>query len=249
MIFYITINELRKLFLSPLAWTLLAVMQGLLAWIFLILVNDFREAQSGLAVLESAPGVTDLVAAPLLRVSAWGLLIVTPLLTMNLFSEERRTRTLDLLLSAPVSVSLIVLGKYLAVMTFLLGITLLTLTMPLVLSMGAALDFGKLLAGWLGLILLASSFTAMGLYISMLTTQPLVAAVVTLGLLLLLSMIDIQSSSGKAGSLLSYLSLLGHYDALLRGLFNSADIVYYLLLDLTFLSLAIRRLDDERLRD
>lgn len=249
MILSIIINELRRLFLSPLAWVLLAVMQGLLAWVFLILVNDFREAQSGLAILENAPGVTDLIAAPLLRVSAWGLLVLTPLLTMNLFSEERRSRTLDLLLSAPISVSLIVLGKYLAVMIFLLGVTVLVLAMPLALTMGTTLDFGKLLAGWLGLILLASSFTAMGLYISMLTTQPLVAAVVTLSLSLFLSIIDIQGSSGKVGSLFNYLSLLSHYDALQRGLFNSTDVVYYLLLSLAFLCLAIRRLDDERLRN
>ena len=154
MIFTIAARELRSLFLSPLAWTLLAVAQGLLAWIFLILMNDFRELQGRLVGLDNAPGVTDLVAAPLLRVAAWVLLLLTPLLTMRLFSEERRSRTLDLLLAAPVGASAIVLGKYLGVLTFLLSGVALVALMPLSLAAGATLDFGKLLAGLLGLSLL-----------------------------------------------------------------------------------------------
>ncbi|MCB0074408.1 MAG: ABC transporter permease subunit, partial [Caldilineaceae bacterium] len=119
MIFAITARELRGFFLSPLAWTLLAVVQGLLAWIFLVLVDDFRDLQGRLAALDNAPGVTDLVAAPLFRVAAWMLLLLVPLLTMRLLSEERRTGTLDLLLSAPVGSAAIVLGKYLGAMLFL----------------------------------------------------------------------------------------------------------------------------------
>lgn len=112
MIGVIATHELRRLFLSPLAWTLLAVNEALLAWVFIILVNDFQNTRGRLAALEHAPGVTDLVVAPLFRVAAWGLLLLTPLLTMRLFSEEQRTGTLDLLLSAPVSATQIVLGKY-----------------------------------------------------------------------------------------------------------------------------------------
>ena len=103
MIGVIAAREWRGLFLSPLAWTLLAVTQTLLAWIFIILVNDFQNMQGQLAGLEHAPGVTDLVIAPLFRVAAWALLLPTPLLTMRLFSEERRTGTLDLLLSSEAS--------------------------------------------------------------------------------------------------------------------------------------------------
>ncbi|HRD67826.1 MAG TPA: ABC transporter permease subunit [Candidatus Competibacter sp.] len=250
MIFVIAARELRSLFLSPLAWTLLAVVQGLLAWIFLLLIDDFRNLQGRLIGLENAPGVTDLIAAPLFRVAAWCLLILTPLLTMRLFSEERRTRTFDLLLSAPIETSAIVLGKYLGILVFLLGTTILVALMPLSLAAGTSLDFGKLLAGLLGLDLLVASFAAVGLYMSTLTAQPAVAAVSTLGLLLFLCFTDFASIGREtADNLLGYLSPLRHYDALLSGLFDSADAAYYLLFSAAFLGLTIRRLDDGRLRD
>ena len=249
MIFAITARELRGFFLSPLAWTLLAVVQGLLAWIFLVLVDDFRDLQGRLAALDNAPGVTDLVAAPLFRVAAWMLLLLVPLLTMRLLSEERRTGTLDLLLSAPVGSVAIVLGKYLGAMLFLSSMIALIALMPLALAIGAPLDFGKLLAGLLGLILLAGSFTAAGLYLSVLTTQPILAAVASFGLLLLLWIVDAAGTGHKtADNLFAYLSLPRHYDALLLGLFNSADVIYYLLFIAAFLGLTIRRLDDMRLR-
>lgn len=245
MILTIAARELRGLFLSPLAWTLLAATQGLLAWIFVLLVQDFRELQGRLAGLENAPGVTDLIAAPLFRVAAWGLLLLTPLLTMRLFSEERRARTLDLLLSAPVGTATIVFGKHLGVVLFLWIVVGLAALMPLTLAAGATLDFGKLIAGILGLGLLAASFAAAGLYLSTLTAQPAAAAAATFGLLLGLWIADMQETPGK---LLGYLSPLRHYNALLLGLFDSADVAYYLLFGAVFLGLAIRRLDDLRLR-
>ncbi len=249
MIGVIAAREWRGLFLSPLAWTLLAVTQALLAWIFIILINDFQNLQGRLAGLEHAPGVTDLVVAPLFRVAAWALLLLTPLLTMRLLSEERRTGTLDLLLSAPVSATQIVLGKYLGVLIFLLGVVALTALMPLALMTGAALDGGKLLAGLLGLSLLAASFAAAGLYLSSLTAQPLIAATATFGLLLAFWIVDaVGAGQGIASQFFGYLSLPRHHDALLLGLVRSEDVAYYLLFSAAFLGLTIRRLDNLRLR-
>ncbi|MFO1372771.1 MAG: ABC transporter permease subunit [Candidatus Competibacteraceae bacterium] len=250
MIITIAAHELRGLFLSPLAWTVLAVMQEGLAWVFVILVDDYQSLQGRLVGLEGAPGVTDLVAAPLFRVAAWVLLLLTPLLTMRLFSEERRTHTLDLLLSAPVAIYEIALGKYLGILAFLLSVVALIALMPLSLAMGVTLDFGKLLAGLLGLGLLVASFAAAGLYLSTLTAQPVVAATAAFGLLLLLWLVDTAGAGhAVASQVFRYLSLLRHYDALLLGLFNSADIAYYLLFGGAFLGLAMRRLDNTRLQD
>lgn len=249
MIGVIAAREWRALFLSPLAWSLLAVTQAVLAWIFIILVNDFQQMEGQLSGLDPAPGVTDLVLVPLFRVTAWALLLLTPLLTMRLFSEEQRTGTLDLLLSAPVGLHQIVLGKYLGVLGFLLSVIALTALMPLALLAGTALDPGKLSAGLFGLGLFAASFAAAGLYFSSLTAQPLTAAAATFGVLLAFWLVDAAGGGqGAAGPWPAYLSLARHYDALQLGLVRSEDLAYYLLFSAAFVGLTMRRLDNLRLR-
>jgi len=248
MILTIAGREWRGLFYSPLAWTLLAVMQALLAWVFLSLLQEFLTLQGRLAGLEAAPGVTDLVAAPLLKVAGWLLLILTPLLTMQAISGEQRRHTLDLLLAAPVAGYEIVLGKFLGLLGFLLIVIGLCSLMPLALLAGTALDLGKLAAGLLGLILLAASCLAAGLYFSAASSQPVAAGVATFGLLLLLWIIDAAAGPAtETAALLGWLSLARHFETLLQGLVNSADLAYYLLFIVSFLTLTVRRLENRRL--
>lgn len=249
MVFTIAARELRSLFLSPLAWSILAVVQFIMAYLFLVQIEYFMQIQPRLAGMEGAPGVTDLIAAPLFGNAAVILLLVAPLLTMRLVSEERRSRTLSLLLSAPVSMTEIILGKYLGILAFMLILLALITAMPLSLIAGGTLDFGKLGGGALGLGLLLAAFAAAGLFMSTLTAQPTVAAVSTFGLLLLLWILDWAGKAGTQSSeLFAYLSLLRHYESLLKGVFNSADVAYYLLFIATFLGLSIRRLDADRLQ-
>ena len=247
MIATLAAHELRRLFLSPLAWVILAVVQFILAWMFLAQLDLYLEAQAQLATLENPPGITELLATPLFSSTTLLLLLVIPLLSMRLVSEERRARTLPLLLSAPVSVSEIILGKYLGLLGFLALMLLLIVLMPLSLLGAGRLDFGLLAANLLGLALLVAAFAAASLYISTLTSQPTVAAVGSFGLLLLLWIIE-WSGQGGGDSVLAWLSLQRHYEALLQGLFDSADVAYYLLFIATFIILAIRRLDAERLQ-
>jgi ABC-2 type transport system permease protein len=251
MIGAVAARELRSLFLSPLAWSVLAVVQLILGYVFLVQLELFLQWQPRLAGMEGAPGITEVIVAPLLRTAAIVLLLVVPLLTMRLVSEERRGRTLALLMSSPVSMTQIVLGKYLGVMGFLAVMLALVALMPLSLTLGGRLDWGLLAAGLLGLALVVASFAAAGLFLSTLTEQPTVAAVGTFGLLLLLWILDWASGTGgeATGEVLAYLSLLTHYDALLKGVFDTQDIVYYLLFCLTFLVLAIRRLDADRVQE
>ncbi len=248
MVFTIAARELRSLFLSPLAWAILAVVSGICAWFFLAYLDFFLQMQPRLVALPGGPGAADMVIAPLFSTAATVLLLVMPLLTMRLISEERRAQTLPLLLSAPVSMSEIVLGKFLGVLGFVLVLLLIIAAMPLSLLAGGGIDLGLWVAGVLGLLLLLASFCSIGLYLSTLTAQPVVAAVSTFGLLLLLWMLDLAGGSGNGGDLLGYLSLMSHFQSLLRGIFSSAGIAYYLLLTGTFLVLSIRRLDADRLQ-
>lgn len=248
MILTIAIRELKNLFLSPLAWAIMAVLQFILAYLFLTQVDTYMLLEARLAGVEGAPGVTDIVAAPLLQTTGFLLMLIAPAITMRVFSDEKRNRTLTLLLSAPVSMSDIVLGKFLGVMLFFLILLAMVAAMPLSLYAGTALDGGKLLAGLLGLALLLASFAAVGVFMSSLTEQPVVAAISTFGLLLLLWIIDWSGNTqGQAAEVLGYLSLKSHLQSFLKGLFSSVDLVYYLLLIATFLMLAIRRLDQQRL--
>jgi ABC-2 type transport system permease protein len=249
MIFTIAGRELRSLFLSPLAWAILGVVQFIYAYLFLSQVETFMALQSRLATLDGAPGVVDIVVAPLFANAAVLLLLITPLITMRVLSEERRNRTLSLLFSAPISMTEIIIGKYLGVLSFILILVGMLALMPLSLLVGTDLDLGKLAAGLLGLTLVVSAFTAIGIFMSSLTEQPTVAAITTFGLLLLLWIIDWAGNSGApASGLLAYLSVLHHYESLLKGLFSSVDVIYYLLITILFLGFSIRRLDADRLQ-
>ena len=249
MIGHIAARELRSLFLSPLAWSILAVVQFILAWLFLGQLDVYIAFQSRIAMMENPPGATEVIVAPLFSSATIILLLVIPLLTMRLVSEERRSRTLPLLFSAPVSMSEIVLGKYLGLLGFLAIMLGLITLMPLSLLSIGTLDFGLLASNLLGLMLMLGAFAAAGLFMSTLTAQPTVAAISTFGLLLLLWIIELTGKNGaEAGNVLAHLSLQRHYEALLRGLFNSSDILYYLLFIAAFLVLGIRRLDADRLQ-
>jgi ABC-2 type transport system permease protein len=120
--------------------------------------------------------------------------------------------------------------------------------MPLSLLVGTDVDMGKLAAGMLGLTLVVAAFAAIGLYMSSLTEQPTVAAVTTFGLLLLLWIIDWAGNTNGDSNTLAQLSMLRHYEPLLKGLFNSADVAYYLLVVALFIGFTIRRMDATRLQ-
>jgi len=249
MILTIAKREFRSMFLSPLAWVILAVVQVILAWSFFSSVDVFFNIQSDLTTIKNAPGVTDLVVSPLFEVASIVLLMIMPLLTMRLISEEKRNKTMSLLLSAPVSITEIVLGKYLGLLFFIVTLLFMITLMPLSLSMGTELDFIKIFSGALGLFLTLAAFGAAGLYMSSLTDNPMIAAISTFGLLLLLWMINVNSASisGDA-SVLGYLSLQTHFTALLRGILNTRDIAYFILFIFGFIVLTIRQLETQRLQ-
>ncbi len=248
MSFTIAWREFRNLFLSPLAWAILAVLQLVLAYLFLSQLDTYMAWQARLAGIEGAPGVTDIVVAPLFQTAGFLLMLIAPAITMRSISEEQRNRTLTLLMSAPVSVADIVIGKFLGTALFFLVLLAMLAAMPLSLYAGTSLDTGKLLAGLLGLGLLACAFAAIGLFMSSLTEQPVVAAISTLGLLMLLWIIDWNGDAGgeKVSGLFHYLSLKTHLTSFRKGVFSTRDLVSYLLLTGLFVVLGISRRDQKR---
>jgi ABC-2 type transport system permease protein len=250
MILIIAKAELRRMFYSPLAWVTLAVVLFILGLLFLILVDNYLTTiQAQLVGIPGAPGVTDIVLAPVMLWAGVIMLTVSPLQTMRAFSEERQQGSLTLLTSAPLSTTELVLGKYLALLVFILVLLGLLALIPLSLTGATQLDWGKIMASLLGLFLLLASFSAAGLYISSQTKTPLIAAMSSFGLLMFLVVLYMSGSAeSTASDLFIYLSHFGHLLSFLQGLFDSSDLIYYLLFSAAFLILTIRQLDNERLQ-
>jgi ABC-2 type transport system permease protein len=244
MIRLIAMRELRSLFSMPSTWFVLAVLQFIFAWFFLARLEAFLEIQPQLAQLANPPGVTITVAAPLFYTAALLLMMLVPMFTMRLIAEERRNQTLTLLLAAPLSGRHIVLGKFAGLLSFLL---IMIVSLPLMaysLALGTHLDGGLLLANCIGLILLTACYVALGLYISSLTTQPVIAAIGALAVLVGLWLADIGAPAAE--SPWHQFSPLYHFQNFNAGLLDSSDAAYFVLFTAVFLLLTMKRLHNNR---
>jgi ABC-2 type transport system permease protein len=245
MIFTLAAKELRSLFASPLAWIVLALLQLILAWVFLLRLDSFLELQPRLAQLPNAPGASEIVTAPLFSAAAVILMMATPILGMRLIAEERRNRTMPLLMSAPISMTQIVLGKFLGLCAFLVLPVGMVSMMGGALAAGGEIDLGLLACNALGLALLLATFAAAALFASSLTSQPIVAAVLGLGILLA-SWLASLANPESAGAV-QLLSVTRRFESFNAGLVDSADLAWHAIAIVLFLLLTIRRLDRDRL--
>ncbi len=168
-------------------------------------------------------------------------LMIVPLFTMRLVAEEARNQTLTLLISAPVSSSTIVLGKFFGLMAFLFCAILLVLFMSLTLLAGGRLDFGLLFSNFLGLLLASACFSSLGLYMSCLTKHPFLAGIGGIGALL--GLWAVSFGTGRAGNIFHLVSPAAHFENFNQGLVSTGDIAYFLLFTFLFLTLSIWRLE------
>jgi ABC-2 type transport system permease protein len=245
MILTLAAKELRSLFSSPLAWIVLALLQLILAWVFLMRLDSFLELQPRLAQLANAPGASEVVTAPLFSAAAVILMMAAPLFGMRLIAEERRNRTMPLLMSAPISMTQIVLGKFVGLCVFLMLPVAMVSAMGYALRAGGEIDLGLLACNALGLALLLATFAAVVLFASSLTSQPIIAAVLGLGLLLASWLVSLANPD-SAGTL-QLLSVTRRFESFNAGLVDSADLAWHALAIVLFLLLTIRRLDRDRL--
>lgn len=245
MILTIARKEFRTLFATPSTWLFLGALQFIFAWFFLARLDAFLQMQAQLAQLANAPGATQAVAAPLFGTIALIMMMLVPVFTMRLIAEERRNRTLSLLMTAPVSSTQIVLGKFFGLLLFLLLAIAGSVLMVLSLGAGTQLDKGLLFANALGLLLLAASYAALGLYISSLTVQPVVAAIGAMAALFGLWLVEISATD--ANTVWRALAPTSHFQSFNSGLLNSSDLAFFLLFSSAFLLLAMRRIHNNRI--
>jgi len=255
VIFTIAAKDLKSLFASPVAWVVLILVQLIAGYGFLRRFDDFLNLQPQLLQLSSPPGFTELVAAPTFSTLAAIMLFAVPVLAMRMIAEERRNQTMVLLTSAPVSMSDIVLGKFGALMIMLVLILALIALMPLSLAAATRLDYRLIGSILLGLTLLAAAFSAVSLYVSSLTTHPIVAALGAFGALLGMVLIGEQVADNLQTRGLSVLAALAqvfspvkNLEPLGKGVIDTYAIACLLLLTALFLALTVRQLDARRLR-
>ncbi len=212
-------KELYTYFVSPIAYFVCFVFTAILGFLFSILLisTSGQQAGTGTQVMGILFGNMAII-----------LLFFTPVLTMKLFAEERKSGTIELLLTSPITDGQVVLGKFLASWTLLLIMLALTLFFPLLVQRFGTLDGGTLLTGYFGVILIGSSFLALGLLMSSMCKNQLVAALTSFGILITLWVIgSLSSQYGAIGEFLSYLSLLEHYDDFARGVILLKDVIYH----------------------
>lgn len=231
--------ELRRMFHSPATWLILAISQLVMALTFYNLLSAYLSQPA----LFEGRGLTEVVVSGYYQAIALLIVLLTPLLTMRLFSEEFRYGTIRLLLSSPVSLTRLVLGKYLAIVLFMGCLLLLASLVPASLAVGTELDYGHFAAGVTGIMLLICSLTAIGLFVSTLFRYPGVAAVTTFAVLFLFWTVHTAANGQGTYELFNYLSMSRHFNRFNQGVFSTEDFSYFIIITVLFISLGIWRLD------
>jgi ABC-2 type transport system permease protein len=225
-------RELYSYFSSPIAYIVLAMFAVLFGFFFYSAVAIFVQFSAQAAMQPGAPpmNVNQFIVQPTLGNFGIILLLLTPLITMRLFAEEKRSGTIELLLTSPVHDYEIILGKWLGAMLLyacMLAVSLLNLSILFIVSTP---DWRAMLVGYLGLLLMGGAFLAMGAFISTLTRNQIVAGAVTFCLFLLLWVLDWAGSYNTSiiGRICSYLAIAPHFEQFSKGVIELKDAVYYL---------------------
>jgi ABC-2 type transport system permease protein len=245
-------KELRLYFTSPVAYVLLTVFLLIAGWFFYTIFAFFTRASMQAAMnpqMGRELNVTESVLRPLFSNISVILLLMMPLVTMRLFAEERRSGTIELLLSYPVRDGAVLVGKYLGALTLYALMLAGTLLYPaLLLVFRAQPEWGSLATGYLGLLLMGAMFLAVGVFASSLTENQIVAALVTWGILLMFWVIGWPAEfvGGWLGTVLTHLSVLEHNDTFAKGVLDTKDIIYFVDFTALALFLTLRSLEARR---
>jgi ABC-2 type transport system permease protein len=224
-------KELRSYFVSPVAYLLLVMFSVIIGFFFWnslgAVVYYSLQAQ-----LEGEPfpmNINEQIVRPFLNnIDVIGLFFI-PMITMRLFAEEKRSGTIELLVTSPIRDSEMIIGKWLAALT-LYGFMLLTtlLDVAFLFKYGTP-DWKPLAIGYLGLLLQTGSLLAIGTFISTLTRNQIVAGAATFGVCLLLWILGWVSQYETSGwaQVMSYMSITNHYDSLAKGVIDTKDVIFY----------------------
>jgi ABC-2 type transport system permease protein len=244
-------KELRSYFSSPVAWLMMGFFAFLFGFFFFTYLQFFvsRSMQSQFG----GGGAVNLnmeMIRPLLSNTSVLVLFLLPMVTMRSYSEEKRSGTIELLLTSPLTDLEIILGKFLGAVGMYLGLLAVTTVFVAFLFIYGDPEFMPLLSGYLGLLLLGSCFIALGLFVSSTTKNQMLAGGITFVIALLFWIVDWMSDSAGAttGAILRYLSITQHFDDFGRGVIDTKHLIYYLSFITFGLFLTLKSVDTERWR-
>ncbi len=244
-------KEMRLYFTSPIAWVVgtgfLVIMGVFFNSIFKFFALASMQSMMNPAMARDL-NVTDSVMRPLFSNVSVILLFVIPLVTMRLFAEERRSGTIELLLTYPVRDGAVLIGKYLAALGLYALMLACTLLYPGIVVYFARLEWGPLVTGYVGLLLMGGTFLAVGLFASSLTENQIVASITSFGILLVLWIIGWSADSlgGQWGKVLQHLSIIEHNENFAKGVLDTKDLLYYVNFIALALFLTLRSLEARR---
>ena len=244
-------KELRLYFTTPVAYGVVFCFL-LIAGYFFYSIFAFYTMASMQAAMNPQMGrdlnVTDSVMRPLFSNVSVILLLLMPLVTMRSFAEERRSGTIELLLTYPVRDGAVLLGKYLAALVLYACMLVLTLVYPGIVVYFARLEWGPLLTAYVGLLLMGATFIAVGICISSFFENQIMAGTVTFVVLLMFWVIgwSAESAGGVWKTVLSELSIIEHFDTFAKGILDTKDVIYYLAFTSLALFIGLKSLEGRR---
>ncbi|MBM2825321.1 MAG: hypothetical protein HW402_985 [Dehalococcoidales bacterium] len=228
----IALKEFKSYLSSPMAYIVTGIFLVLTGFFFSMSPSTYSETS-----LES-----------FLQAGEFLLLLLASVLTMRLLAEERKIGTIELLMTAPVRESEVIIGKFLGSLGTLVAMLALTLYYPILLMLFGDPDLGPIGTGYLGLFLFGATSLAVGIFASSLTSNQIVSAVVAGGILFALFFLGAAADflPKALGQVIGYLSIAYYFPDFTRGIIDTRGIIYYLSMTALFLFLAIRSLENSR---
>jgi len=247
-------KELKIFFSQPVAYALMVIFMAISGYFFAAIAGSY--AEYSLRSMNSYQrsmmdiNVIDGVFRPFYFNMAFVLLLLTPLLTMRMFAEEKREGTSELLFTLPVNDLSLFGAKFLSVLTVFMIMAAGSLSSFIIFRTAAGFELLPVLSGAFGLLLLASAFISVGMFVSSLTENQIVAAAVSFTVLLFFWIIDWLSGTlgPAAGKVLSSLSVIRHFDGFSKGVIDTGDIAYYAVFIFIFCFLTLRSLESKKWR-
>jgi len=248
----IATKEFRSYFASPIAYILIGLFSLLFGWFFYVFLMAFVQQSEQMMQFGGGGGanVNQMMIRGLFQNTAVIILFVMPMITMRTYSEEKRSGTIELLLTSPVTDVEIILGKFLGALALYGAMLIVTMLYIAILFRIGNPEWRPIIAGYLGLLLMGGCFLSVGLFISSLTKNQIVAGFLTFATFLMFWIINWmgESSGPTTRDVLNYLSITEHFDDFSRGIIDTKHLVYYLSFITFGLFLTAKSVDSERWR-